>query len=139
MDTGFRLFAIGSIVNRENDCRLEVDARYADAFLGLEDFSHIDVFYWLQANDTAAGRAVLRVHPRGDDANPLTGVFATRSPLRPNPLAVSRCRILSIAGTTITIDRIDARDGSPLIDIKCHIPPQDDTQAIRLPEWVANQ
>jgi len=136
MQAEFKLFSIGRIINRDNLCRLEVDARYEDAFLGLEQFSHIDVFYWLHENDNPEGRSRLRVHPRGDRANPLTGVFATRSPRRPNPIAVTRCRILSVAEGTITIDDIDARDGSPLIDIKAHIPPRDDKEKIRVPGWV---
>jgi tRNA (Thr-GGU) A37 N-methylase len=64
-------------------------------------------------------------------------VFATRSPLRPNLIAVSRCRILAIAGSTITIDSIDARDGSPLVDIKAHIPLRDAAEGIVVPDWVA--
>lgn len=136
MAAKFKITAIGTITNKENECRLEVDPQYQDAFLGLEQFSHIDVFYWLHENDNATGRAVLRVHPRGERANPLTGVFATRSPLRPNPIAVSRCRVLAIEGGHITIDTIDARHGSPLIDIKAYIPPDDNNAEIRLPEWV---
>ena len=136
MESEYRLISIGRIINRGTTCRIEVDAQYQDAFLGLEQFSHIDVFYWLHENDDAAGRGVLRVHPRGDTANPLTGVFATRSPLRPNPLAVSRCRILAIAGSTITLDSIDARDGSPLVDIKAHIPLRGEVEEILIPEWV---
>ena len=139
MSENFQLFSIGRIVNRTDTCRIEVDAKYQDAFLGLEQFSHIDVFYWLHANDHAAGRGVLRVHPRGDKNNPLTGVFATRSPRRPNPIAVTRCRIIAVSGSAITIDAIDARDGSPLVDIKAHIPPRDATEEIRVPDWVANR
>ncbi len=137
MHENFQLFSIGRIINRKNTCRIEVDEKYQDAFLGLDQFSHIDVLYWLHENDHPAGRGVLRVHPRGDKANPLTGVFATHSPLRPNPIAVTRCRILAVAGSTITIDAIDARDGSPLLDIKAHIPPLDETEEIRVPDWVA--
>jgi len=136
MSENFQLFSIGRIIKRKSTCRIEVDEKYQDAFLGLDQFSHIDVLYWLHENDHPAGRGVLRVHPRGDKANPLTGVFATHSPLRPNPIAVTRCRILAVAGSTITIDAIDARDGSPLLDIKAHIPPRDETEEIRVPEWV---
>ena len=136
MQSEFKLFSIGRIINDENNCRIEVDAQYQAAFLGLEQFSHIDVVYWLHENDHEAGRGVLRVHPRGNQDNPLTGVFATRSPMRPNPLAVSRCRILAIEGNTITIEKIDARDGSPVVDIKAYVPPTDDTEEVRVPEWV---
>ena len=139
MQAEFRLTPIGRIVNRDDTCRIEVDAKYRDAFLGLEGFSHIDVLYWLHENDHAAGRGVLRVHPRGDKTNPLTGVFATRSPQRPNPIAVTRCRIIAVTGSTITIDAIDARDGSPLMDIKAHIPARDGTEDIRVPEWVGER
>ncbi len=137
MSKGFRLFSIGRIINRETVCRIEVDEKYKDALLGLEHFSHIDVFYWFHDNDTAAGRGVLRVHPRGDRVNPLSGVFATRSPRRPNPIAVTRCRIESVSGSTIAIDAIDARDQSPLIDIKCYIPARGKTENILVPDWVA--
>jgi len=132
----FIITAIGTITNNDNGCRLEVDPQYQDAFLGLEQFSHIDVFYWLHENDHDEGRAVLQVHPQGDRANPLTGVFATRSPLRPNPIAVSRCRVIAIQGCTLEVDAIDARDGSPLIDIKAYIPYSDDDEDIRIPDWV---
>ncbi len=136
MHADFQIFSIGKIVNRKNICRIEVDEKYKDALLGLEHFSHIDVFYWFHENDTMAGRGVLRVHPRGDSANPLSGVFATRSPRRPNPIAVTRCRIESVSGSTIAIDAIDARDQSPLIDIKCHIPSRRETENISVPDWV---
>ena len=139
MQSEFKLFLIGQIINNANSCRIEIDAQYQDALLGLDQFSHIDVVYWLHENDHTAGRGVLRVHPRGNQTNPLTGVFATRSPLRPNPLAISRCRIRAIAGNTITIEKIDARDGSPLIDIKAHIPSQDDTKEIQVPDWVGRE
>ncbi len=136
MSEDFQIFSIGRIINRKNTCRIEVEKKYQDAFLGLEQFSHIDVLYWLHENDHPAGRGVLRVHPRGDKANPLTGVFATHSPRRPNPIAVTRCRIIAVAGRSITIDAIDARNGSPLVDIKAHIPSRDEAENIRVPDWV---
>jgi len=137
MHEEFRLFSIGRIVNRQKACRIEVDEKYKDAMLGLKHFSHIDVFYWFHENDHINNRGILQVHPRGDSANPLSGVFATRSPNRPNLIAVTRCRIESVAGSTIEIDAIDARDQSPLIDIKCHIPSRRETEEVIVPDWVA--
>jgi tRNA (Thr-GGU) A37 N-methylase len=61
---------------------------------------------------------VLQVHPRGNPANPLRGVFATRAPLRPNPIALSRCRVLGVRGNVIEIDGIDAFADTPVLDIK---------------------
>ena len=85
---------------------------------------------------SAENRRILQVHPRRNPKNPLTGVFATRSPVRPNLIAMSTCRIESIQGTAIKIDDIDARDGTPVIDIKCYIPPDESLKNVHLPDWV---
>jgi len=136
MPESYTIHAIG-VVRKKGDCvRLEIESRYRDALLGLDDFSHIWVYYWFHRNDTSEKRQVLRVHPRKDENLPLTGVFATHSPLRPNLIAMTRCRILTVVGTTITIDDIDALDGSPVIDIKCYIPPKQPVKDLRIPGWV---
>jgi tRNA-Thr(GGU) m(6)t(6)A37 methyltransferase TsaA len=76
------------------------------------------VLYWFDRNDTPQKRSMLRVHPRGNPDNPLRGVFATRSPLRPNPIALSQVNVLSVRGSLIEIDGIDAFDDTPVLDIK---------------------
>jgi tRNA-Thr(GGU) m(6)t(6)A37 methyltransferase TsaA len=115
---------------------LEVREEFREALLGLEGFSHILVLFWFHENDTPELRATLRVHPCRNPANPLTGVFATHSPLRPNLVGLTRCRVLAIEGLVIRLDAIDARDGSPLIDIKCFIPDKEPVPEIRHPRWV---
>ena len=88
-------------------------------------------------NDDPTGRAFLRVHPRKDPRNPLTGVFGTRSPLRPNLIGLSLCKIKEVkpeAGE-IVVDSIDARDGTPLVDVKPYLPYSDRAEDLRLPEW----
>jgi tRNA (Thr-GGU) A37 N-methylase len=77
----------------------------------------------------------VQVRPRKNPANPLTGGFATHAPMRTNLIALSRCRVVSIEGCTIRIDTIDARHGSPVIDIKCYIPQPLESPQIRLPDW----
>jgi tRNA (adenine37-N6)-methyltransferase len=136
MTDTFILHPIGVVRNADGDARLEVRPEYREAMLGLEGFSHILVFFWFHENDSPEGRAMLRVHPRKDPQNPLTGVFATHSPLRPNLIGLTRCRVLAIEDLTIRLDAIDARDGSPLIDIKCFIPDKEPLSDIRLPRWV---
>jgi len=79
---------------------------------------------------------VLQVNPRKDKRNPLTGVFATHSPMRPNLIALTLCKILDLDGTTIKIEEIDAIDGSPVIDIKCYIPSTRSFTDLNLPDWV---
>lgn len=136
MIDGFYMFPVG-IVNRKNKrIRIEIYEQYRDALLGLDDFSHITVYYWFHQNDTPEKRKTLQVYPRKNKKNPLRGVFATHSPLRPNLIAMSVCKMLWIKGNTIGIDKIDALDESPVIDIKCFIPESISTSEITLPAWV---
>lgn len=72
------------------------------------------VLTWLHRAD----RDVLEVHPRGDEANPLQGVFGTRSPARPNPIGLHEVRILEIDGPRVRVDALEALDGTPVIDVK---------------------
>lgn len=132
----FSILPVGTIHRRTNTIEIEIFEAYADALLGLNGFSHVHVLYWLHENDTPEKRAILRVHPRRNPANPLTGVFATHSPVRPNPIALSLCHILSVEGRRIRIQEIDALDGSPVIDIKGYIPYAGEKSDIRLPDWV---
>lgn len=127
---------VGIITKKPGITEIEIFDAYRDALLGLDEFSHINVLYWFHENDTPEKRAILQVHPRKDPENPLTGVFATHSPMRPNLIALTLCRILSIEEHRIRIDQIDAHDGSPVIDIKCHIPDTDTGSNTRVPNWV---
>ena len=134
----YKIHPIGVIrKNDDQDVRLEIDDRYIDALLGVDGFSHLMVVYWFHENDTPEKRGTLQVHPRKDKNNPLTGVFGTHSPMRPNLIAISFCRKLSILDNIIFIDRIDAFDGSPLIDIKPYIPVDELMSGdIEVPDWV---
>jgi tRNA (Thr-GGU) A37 N-methylase len=76
------------------------------------------VLWWFHQNDKPRIRSTLKGHPRGDPANPLTGVFASRAPMRPNLIALSRCKILSVKKNVIEIDSIDAVPVTPVLDLK---------------------
>jgi tRNA-Thr(GGU) m(6)t(6)A37 methyltransferase TsaA len=132
----FQIFPVGIINKTEAEIWIDIFEPYGDALLGLEGFSHILVLFWFHENDSADRRKTLRVHPRKDEINPLTGVFGTHSPLRPNLIGMTRCKIKSIKGRRIDIEDIDAFDGTPVIDIKCYIPDSPDKSEIRLPDWV---
>ena len=136
MSESYYLKPVGIIRNIDEKAWIEIFDEFSDALLGLEGFSHIYVFYWFHQNDSAEKRKTLRVHPRKDPANPLTGVFATHSPQRPNLIALTICRIESISGNKIEIEEIDAYDGSPVVDIKCYIPGSVPDKDVRLPDWV---
>ena len=136
MKDRFDIFPVGVIQKQDENVWIEIYEKYNEALLGLDKFSHITVCYWFHENDTPEKRNVLQVHPKNNKENPLSGVFATHSPLRPNLIAISICNILSIEGNTIHIDKIDAFDGSPVIDIKCFIPSRALKSDIGLPDWV---
>jgi tRNA-Thr(GGU) m(6)t(6)A37 methyltransferase TsaA len=133
--TFFRLFPIGEVEKKGQGVRLRIFDEYVDGLLGLESWSHVNVFYWFDQNDTPQQRRLLRVHPRGDKQNPLTGVFACRAPVRPNLIALSVCRIISVQGNRITLDGLDAFDGTPVLDLKPFIPPDAPMQDVRVPAW----
>jgi tRNA-Thr(GGU) m(6)t(6)A37 methyltransferase TsaA len=109
---------IGWVRKADGRTTIELEDRYQPGLLGVDELEAIWVLYWFDRNDTPQHRATLHVHPRGDPRNPLRGVFATRAPMRPNLIALSRCRVLSVQGAVIEIDDIDALPDSPVLDIK---------------------
>ena len=132
----FQIIPVGIVRKTDTAASIEIFDDYTDALLGLEGFSHVVVLFWFDQNDTSEKRRVLRVHPRKDPRNPLSGVFATHSPQRPNLIGLTVCRIISIHGGSIEIEEIDALDGSPVIDLKCYIPGSIGEKDVRLPDWV---
>ncbi|HMI50141.1 MAG TPA: tRNA (N6-threonylcarbamoyladenosine(37)-N6)-methyltransferase TrmO [Candidatus Saccharimonadales bacterium] len=101
---------------------LEIIPEYADGLDRMRAGDEVIVITWLHQ----ARRDVLKVHPRGNKCNPLTGVFSTRSPDRPNPLGLHRVRILQIRANGLQIGPIEAIDGTPVVDIKPVVESKDD-------------
>ncbi len=106
------------------NAELEILPSFRDCLDGIEAGQEIWILTWLHESR----RSVLKVHPRGDLANPLTGVFATRSPDRPNPIGLHRSKILSVDpnGLRLRVESLEAIDGTPVVDIKpvlerCHV------------------
>lgn len=96
------------------DAWLEVNPTFARALVGIANGDEIIVMTWLHRAD----RAVLETHPRNDPGIPLAGVFATRSPDRPNPLGLHRVTVREISGARLRIGPIEAIDGTPVVDVK---------------------
>ena len=96
------------------DAWLEVEAWASEGLHGLAEGDEVLVITWLRE----AARDVFQVHPRDDPRKPLTGVFATRSPDRPNPLGLHPVTVRAIEGNRIRIGPIEAIDGTPVVDIK---------------------
>lgn len=137
-EPSFQIRPVGRIERKGESTHLRIFDPYHDALLGLDGYSHIFVLYWFDQNDTPDKRSILRVHPRGNPDNPLTGVFACRAPTRPNLIGLTLCKVVSVADGTIQVDKIDAFDGTPIVDIKPYIPSIDSVTAdVRAPAWLS--
>lgn len=93
---------------------LEIFPEYQEGLDGIAVGQTIVVLFWLHKSV----RDVLKVYPRGDKTNGLRGVFSTRSPIRPNPIAISELKVLAIHGNHVEVSGLDILDGTPIIDIK---------------------
>lgn len=133
----FAIHPIGQVEKVEGRKAIVLHEKYHDGLLGLDGFSHVYVLWWFDRNDTPEMRSILQVHPRRDLDNPLTGVFATRSPVRPNLIALTLCRIISIRDNVVQIESIDAFEGTPVLDLKPYIPGYDSASGATVPDWLA--
>jgi tRNA-Thr(GGU) m(6)t(6)A37 methyltransferase TsaA len=96
------------------DARIELAPSVEDGLDRIEAGDELIIITWLHESR----RDVLKTHPRGDESVPLTGVFATRSPDRPNPLGLHPVTVLEIAGRELKVGPLEAIDGTPVVDIK---------------------
>jgi tRNA-Thr(GGU) m(6)t(6)A37 methyltransferase TsaA len=102
------------------DAWLVLDEQYAAALDGISPGDQVVVLTWLDRAD----RSVLTVHPRGDTERPLAGVFATRSPDRPNPIGLHDVEVLAVEGTRVHVRHLEALDGTPILDLKPVLAPE---------------
>lgn len=93
---------------------LVFDPAYADAVRDVQVGAEVMLLTWLDR----ASRDVLVVHPRGDETRPLTGVFSTRSPHRPNPIGLHRVTVTAVDGLRLRVEPLEAVDGTPVVDVK---------------------
>ena len=92
-----------------------VDEQYADGLMGVEENELLTIVFYFDRN---GGEYRLRLHPRGDEARPITGVFNTRSQFRPSPVGVTVTKLMARKGNTLVVEGLDALDGTPVLDIK---------------------
>jgi len=93
---------------------LEIYPEFQEGLDGIVPGQTIVVLFWLHQST----RDTLKVYPRGDKSRGLRGVFATRSPMRPNPIAISELKVLAIQGNRLEVSGLDILDGTPIVDIK---------------------
>jgi len=137
----FEVEGIGRIRSSGNSATLEIDGEFVPALNGLEEFSHVVVLWWFSRSDNAEDRQTLRVLPPyrrfAESGRDSVGAFATRSPARPNPIAVTTARVLAVDAVTghVQVDFIDADDGSPILDLKPYTPSLDRVESPSVAVW----
>ena len=133
----YQVKSIGRIAATGNTACLRLDPEYIPALRALDGFSHINVIWWFSEFDTVETRSILEVPQPYKKAPAVMGIFATRAPVRPNPLALTTVRVLSVDVNegVILVDEIDAHDGSPILDIKPYTPGADRVEHPGVPEW----
>lgn len=118
----------------ESISELVIDAGLDGILDGIEDFSHIMVLYWAHLAPVKR-RSVTKVRPIGNKNFPLVGVFATHSPVRPNPVLATVVNLIERRGNVLKVTGLDALDGSPILDIKPYQPYQEPKDT-RVPDWM---
>jgi tRNA (adenine37-N6)-methyltransferase len=116
------------------EAEIEIEPTWAEALEGIEGFSHIWLLWWLDRSDGVP--TVMQVHPEGRQEVPLVGVFATRSPRRPNPIALTTVRLLERRGTRLRVQGLDAYEGTPILDIKPYLRRGDLIPEATIPGWL---
>lgn len=128
---------IGKICSSENGTFIEVDKNYIPALQALDGFSHINVLWWFSDYDDEQSRSILQTEQPYKGAPEIMGIFATRSPVRPNPIALTAAEIIRIDFERgfIQVAFIDANDNTPVLDIKPYTPSFDRVEAPGVPAW----
>ncbi|MFW9964100.1 MAG: TrmO family methyltransferase [Candidatus Sifarchaeia archaeon] len=133
----FDVIPIGHVEKKEGKrVQLLIKSKYWDATLRIDEFSHLHVIWWADGLDNKDNRSHLKDVPPVEGAE-MSGVFASRSPARPNVLCLSIVKLLQVDNKSkrLIVDQISANDGTPIIDIKPYMPSSDRVDDARVPEW----
>lgn len=138
--TTYEVNAIGTICNNENGTFIKLDAQFIPALKSLDGFSHLNVLWWFSDFDNEQCRSILDVEQPYKNAPERMGIFATRSPIRPNPIALTAVEVIQIdyQNSIIQIAYIDANDNTPILDIKPYTPSLDRVELPSVPDWCSH-
>lgn len=136
----YQVHPIGKIQNNEEGCLLIINPEYIPALQALDGFSHLNVIWWFSDFDSEEARSVLQTPQPYKNAPETMGIFATRSPVRPNPIALSTSEIIHIDDQNgiIQLAYIDANDGTPVLDLKPYTPSLDRVETPGVPAWCSH-
>ncbi len=132
-----KIYSIGKIENKEGCVCVKLDPKYAEGLIGLDGYSHVKILWWADDCDNEKDRSILieqNPYVKGPDK---LGVFALRSPERPNPIAVSNADIAyaDVKNGAIGLSYIDAFDGTQVLDLKPYTPSIDRIDHPKTPDW----
>ncbi len=132
----YKVYPIGKVERVGGSTRIRVFDKYADGLLGLGQWSHVNVFYWFDKNDMPQRRRILSGSPTGQQGeSAYWSLRVPRAPIRPNLIALTVCKILGVEKSVFVVDRIDAFDATPVIDLKPFIPRDAPSTNIEVPDW----
>jgi len=133
----YEVYPIGKVCNNEEGIFIKLEKEFIPALKALEGFSHINVIWWFSDFDSKEFRAVLEAEQPYKKAPEKMGIFATRSPMRPNPIALTAAEVINIdyQKGIIQIAYIDANDNTPVLDIKPYTPSLDRVETPNVPYW----
>ena len=126
---------IGYVRKAGEESEIEILNEFQKGLTGIEEFSHLIILYWMHMRDSEEERRTLLVYPRRHAVNVLKGVFACRSPSRPNPIGLCVVELVRVEGNMLTVRGLDAFENSPIIDIKPYLPRNDSIPDAKVPEW----
>ncbi len=121
--------------NQQVISELVINNNLAGILDGIEDFSHLLVLYWAH-RVPPEGRSLIKAHPMGRKDLPLVGIFSTCSPARPNTICATVVRLMKRQENTLTVEGLDALDGSPIVDIKPYNPSYYATGDVKIADWM---
>ncbi len=130
-----RVRFIGLVEGAGELSKVRIFPQFCEGIRRLSEYSHIIVLYWFHLRDSEGERQTLRVIPRRHPGAPEVGVFASRSPSRPNPIGLCVTELVKIESCTLNLRGLDAFEGSPIVDIKPYLPRADLVPNARVPEW----
>ena len=135
----FHIHPIGYIRRSEDSVNLEILEPSRPALKQPEHFSHVMVFWWADKHDNEKSRSIMQTDPPYAKGK-VTGVFATRAEYRPNPIAMTTCKLLAVDKDrgVVQVTNIDAYDGTPIVDLKAYFPVCDRVREARIPEWLSD-
>ncbi len=138
MSRKYEIKEIGAIKIDEEGFYIELNEKYQDALKEVDGFTHLNILWWAHHfNDDMYREATVSEKPY-KNAPDVIGMFATRSPVRPNPIGLSIVQVLSIDGNKIRVPYIDADADTPILDIKPYQPCTDRVKNTSVPEWCSH-